>query len=115
MRAPVGHKANSPSLPTGAQLFNAVSPQPRHLEATALDNSGTSDQTEGTGRRKFGETRSTDQGVREMTEQPIGDEDEEVEEETAAEPEHVASAHDEALVEEWEDESFPASDPPSNY
>ncbi|UYQ76869.1 hypothetical protein OF385_12685 [Glutamicibacter sp. JL.03c] len=23
--------------------------------------------------------------------------------------------HDEALVEEWEDESFPASDPPSNY
>lgn len=29
--------------------------------------------------------------------------------------EHVASAHDEALVEEWEDESFPASDPPSNY
>lgn len=46
-----------------------------------------------------------------MSEQPIGDE----EEETAAEPEHVASAHDEALVEEWEDESFPASDPPSNY
>ena len=26
-----------------------------------------------------------------------------------------ASEHDEALVEEWEDESFPASDPPSNY
>lgn len=23
--------------------------------------------------------------------------------------------HDELLVEEWEDESFPASDPPSNY
>ncbi|MFR0637712.1 hypothetical protein ACPROK_05140 [Glutamicibacter soli] len=23
--------------------------------------------------------------------------------------------HDEQLVEEWEDESFPASDPPSNY
>ncbi|MEE1622527.1 hypothetical protein ACQ3I4_05950 [Zafaria sp. Z1313] len=23
--------------------------------------------------------------------------------------------HDEELVEEWEDESFPASDPPSNY
>lgn len=23
--------------------------------------------------------------------------------------------HDEVLVEEWEDESFPASDPPSNY
>jgi hypothetical protein len=48
-----------------------------------------------------------------MSEKPIGDE----EEETAAEPEpeHVASEHDEALVEEWEDESFPASDPPSNY
>lgn len=23
--------------------------------------------------------------------------------------------HDEAVAEEWEDESFPASDPPSNY
>ncbi len=33
----------------------------------------------------------------------------------AGEEEHHASAHDEALVEEWEDESFPASDPPSNY
>ena len=33
----------------------------------------------------------------------------------ATKEEHHASAHDEALVEEWEDESFPASDPPSNY
>ena len=35
--------------------------------------------------------------------------------EVPEEAEHHASAHDEALVEEWEDESFPASDPPSNY
>ena len=35
--------------------------------------------------------------------------------ETEEKPEHHASEHDEALVEEWEDESFPASDPPSNY
>lgn len=46
-----------------------------------------------------------------MSDKTIGDE----KMESAAEPEHVASAHDEALVEEWEDESFPASDPPSNY
>ncbi|MDQ0094202.1 MULTISPECIES: hypothetical protein [Micrococcaceae] len=50
-----------------------------------------------------------------MSEKPIGDEEDVTAEEAAAEPEHVASAHDEALVEEWEDESFPASDPPSNY
>lgn len=50
-----------------------------------------------------------------MSEQPIGDEEETAAEPEAAKPEHVASAHDEALVEEWEDESFPASDPPSNY
>lgn len=31
-------------------------------------------------------------------------------EETAAKHDH-----DEAAAEEWEDESFPASDPPSNY
>ena len=43
-----------------------------------------------------------------MSEEPIGDE-----EETAAEPEHVASEHDEALVEEWEDESFPIEMPTS--
>ena len=48
-----------------------------------------------------------------MSEKPIGDEEET--DRRSAEPEHVASAHDEALVEEWEDESFPASDPPSNY
>ncbi|GAA5226715.1 hypothetical protein GCM10025778_12480 [Paeniglutamicibacter antarcticus] len=53
----------------------------------------------------------TDLGVRVMSEKTIGDE----KAESAAEPEHVASEHDEALVEEWEDESFPASDPPSNY
>ncbi|GAA0204484.1 hypothetical protein GcLGCM259_2368 [Glutamicibacter creatinolyticus] len=29
--------------------------------------------------------------------------------------EDVRHDHDEELVEEWEDESFPASDPPSNY
>ncbi|HJX77620.1 MULTISPECIES: hypothetical protein [Micrococcaceae] len=28
---------------------------------------------------------------------------------------HVKHDHEEELVEEWEDESFPASDPPSNY
>lgn len=44
-----------------------------------------------------------------MSEQPVG------EEEATEAPGHVASEHDEALVEEWEDESFPASDPPSNY
>lgn len=47
-----------------------------------------------------------------MSEKPVGNDNEE---ETATEPEHAASEHDEALVEEWEDESFPASDPPSNY
>lgn len=49
-----------------------------------------------------------------MSEHPVGDEVEEAEEPTEK-PEHVSSEHDEALVEEWEDESFPASDPPSNY
>ncbi|WP_431710125.1 hypothetical protein [Glutamicibacter uratoxydans] len=29
--------------------------------------------------------------------------------------EEIQHDHDEELVEEWEDESFPASDPPSNY
>ncbi|MGO4298031.1 hypothetical protein [Glutamicibacter sp. MCAF14] len=33
----------------------------------------------------------------------------------AAEEKKRHDEHDEALVEEWEDESFPASDPPSNY
>ncbi|MGP9650300.1 hypothetical protein ACT3TP_07415 [Glutamicibacter sp. AOP38-B1-38] len=28
---------------------------------------------------------------------------------------HVKHDHDEEMVEEWEDGSFPASDPPSNY
>jgi len=32
-----------------------------------------------------------------------------------AEEEKLHHDHDEELVEEWEDESFPASDPPSNY
>ena len=36
-------------------------------------------------------------------------------EQPADEPVLEHSEHDEALVEEWEDESFPASDPPSNY
>lgn len=47
-----------------------------------------------------------DSGAQAMSEQPGVE---------ATEEEHHASAHDEALVEEWEDESFPASDPPSNY
>lgn len=29
--------------------------------------------------------------------------------------EEAQHEHDEEMVEEWEDESFPASDPPSNY
>jgi hypothetical protein len=29
--------------------------------------------------------------------------------------ERVRHDHDEQLVEEWEDESFPASDPPAHY
>ncbi|MGO2808791.1 hypothetical protein ACTXPA_13420 [Glutamicibacter arilaitensis] len=33
----------------------------------------------------------------------------------AAEEKKRHDEHDEELVEEWEDESFPASDPPSNY
>ncbi|WP_313811120.1 hypothetical protein [Glutamicibacter sp.] len=45
-----------------------------------------------------------------MSEQPLGEEPTKEELEKKAHDEH-----DEELVEEWEDESFPASDPPSNY
>ena len=38
----------------------------------------------------------------------MGDETEKLDDELQHE-------HDEELVEEWEEESFPASDPPSNY
>ena len=40
-----------------------------------------------------------------MSEQPYGEDLEK----------KLHDEHDEQLVEEWEDESFPASDPPSNY
>lgn len=40
-----------------------------------------------------------------MTEEPLEEQSEE----------QIKHDHDEEQVEEWEDESFPASDPPSNY
>lgn len=46
-------------------------------------------------------------------EQPDGVEEEKLR--LAEEEKKHHDEHDEALVEEWEDESFPASDPPSNY
>lgn len=72
-----------------------------------LDFASVSDQTglNGTLQRE-GPPLSTDLGACAMSEEPAIE---------AGEEEHHASAHDEALVEEWEDESFPASDPPSNY
>ena len=35
--------------------------------------------------------------------------------EVAARKAQVQHDHDDARVDEWEEESFPASDPPSNY
>lgn len=36
-------------------------------------------------------------------------------EDAAAKATRAQHDHDDALVDEWEEESFPASDPPSNY
>lgn len=53
-----------------------------------------------------------------MSEQPANGQPVDAEEEKqrlAAAEKKRHDEHDEELVEEWEDESFPASDPPSNY
>jgi hypothetical protein len=61
MRAPVGHKAGSPLA-----FLPALNHLPRdpheslEPEIAALDNSGTSDQTESIDRREYGATRSMD-------------------------------------------------------
>lgn len=43
---------------------------------------------------------------------PVPEDPKDDSEATAAKKQHD---HDDALVDEWEEESFPASDPPSNY
>lgn len=49
-----------------------------------------------------------------MTESnPVNEADDEAAIKAAKDKKH--HDHDEELVEEWADESFPASDPPSNY
>lgn len=51
----------------------------------------------------------------EQTDAGLPGDAEEEKQRLAAEEKKRHDEHDEELVEEWEDESFPASDPPSNY